>query len=155
MAETDSGTGTADQDQLIEVTAAAPAAGNGTGFSCSFLAPDIQDNPTGWGPAEVADSFRDMPYQPFSKGDRLGKISDWTAVQDKKYASMYIYHTLMLIHLNMDTVTDHSFLYIFHVLRSTLYTDVNNSLVKFCNYATNTYWYTCKDWTSSSLKLRV
>ncbi|KAI4457005.1 eukaryotic translation initiation factor 3 subunit 7 [Holotrichia oblita] len=32
-----------------------------------------------------------MPYQPFSKGDRLGKISDWTgaAFQDKKYASKY------------------------------------------------------------------
>jgi hypothetical protein len=54
-----------------------------------FVAPVIQDNPTGWGPCEMPDQFKDMPYQPFSKGDRLGKISDWTgaAFQDKKYAS--------------------------------------------------------------------
>lgn len=54
-----------------------------------FAAPVIQDNPTGWGPCELPDQFKDMPYQPFSKGDRLGKISDWTgaAFQDKKYAS--------------------------------------------------------------------
>lgn len=56
-----------------------------------FLAPVIQDNPTGWGPCELPDQFKDMPYQPFSKGDRLGKISDWTgaAFQDKKYANKY------------------------------------------------------------------
>lgn len=55
-----------------------------------FVAPIIQDNPTGWGPAEMPEQFRDMPYQPFSKGDRLGKISDWTVVQDKKYQSKFI-----------------------------------------------------------------
>ncbi|KAJ8922962.1 hypothetical protein NQ315_001508 [Exocentrus adspersus] len=56
-----------------------------------FVAPVIQDNPTGWGPCEMPDQFKDMPYQPFSKGDRLGKISDWTgaAFQDKKYANKY------------------------------------------------------------------
>ncbi|KAJ8926372.1 hypothetical protein NQ314_021261 [Rhamnusium bicolor] len=46
-----------------------------------FTAPVIQDNPTGWGPCEMPDQFKDMPYQPFSKGDRLGKIS--------KYASQF------------------------------------------------------------------
>lgn len=42
---------------------------------------------TGWGPCELPDTFKDMPYQPFSKSDRLGKISDWTgsAQTDKKY----------------------------------------------------------------------
>ncbi|OWR48816.1 eukaryotic translation initiation factor 3 subunit D [Danaus plexippus plexippus] len=54
-----------------------------------FVAPIIQDNPTGWGPCEMPEQFRDMPYQPFSKGDRLGKISDWTMVQDKKYQNKY------------------------------------------------------------------
>nr|XP_022907415.1 eukaryotic translation initiation factor 3 subunit D-like [Onthophagus taurus] len=56
-----------------------------------FVATVFQDNPTGWGPCEVPDQFKDIPYQPFSKGDRLGKISDWTgaAFQDKKYASKY------------------------------------------------------------------
>nr|CAI5860250.1 unnamed protein product [Callosobruchus analis] len=57
-----------------------------------FVTPVIQDNPNGWGPCEVPEQFKDMPYQPFSKGDRLGKISDWTGVafQDKKYASKYV-----------------------------------------------------------------
>ena len=39
-----------------------------------FDPPAIQDNPNGWGPCSVPDKFKDMPYQPFSKGDRLGKV---------------------------------------------------------------------------------
>lgn len=39
-----------------------------------FNAPVIQDNPSGWGPCAVPEKFKDMPYQPFSKGDRLGKV---------------------------------------------------------------------------------
>lgn len=39
-----------------------------------FVAPIIQDNPDGWGPFGLLDPFKDMPYQPFSKGDRLGKV---------------------------------------------------------------------------------
>lgn len=39
-----------------------------------FVTPVIQDNPSGWGPCAVPEQFRDMPYQPFSKGDRLGKV---------------------------------------------------------------------------------
>ncbi|XP_060521877.1 eukaryotic translation initiation factor 3 subunit D [Cylas formicarius] len=65
---------------------------SGTEAPPHFTAPVIQDNPTGWGPCELPEQFRDMPYQPFSKGDRLGKISDWTgaAFQDKKYANKYV-----------------------------------------------------------------
>ena len=50
----------------------------------------IQDNPNGWGPCDMPDKFKDMPYQPFSKSDRIGKISDWTGIgtQDKKFAGM-------------------------------------------------------------------
>lgn len=39
-----------------------------------FIPPVIQENLTGWGPCEMPDQFKDMPYQPFSKGDRLGKV---------------------------------------------------------------------------------
>lgn len=39
-----------------------------------FQAPAIQHNPDGWGPCELPDQFKDIPYQPFSKGDRLGKV---------------------------------------------------------------------------------
>lgn len=41
------------------------------------MTPVIQDNPSGWGPCAVPEQFRDMPYQPFSKGDRLGKVRAW------------------------------------------------------------------------------
>ena len=40
-----------------------------------FNPPAIQDNPTGWGPVSIPEQFKDMPYQPFSKGDRLGKVT--------------------------------------------------------------------------------
>lgn len=56
-----------------------------------FISPTIQANDTGWGPSSVPERYKDMPYQPFSKGDRLGKVSDWTGAtyQDKKYQNKY------------------------------------------------------------------
>lgn len=56
-----------------------------------FVAPVIQDNPTGWGPNTIPPQFKDMPYQPFSKSDRLGKVSDWTGstYQDRRHANKY------------------------------------------------------------------
>lgn len=43
-------------------------------MTAHFNPPPIQDNPTGWGPSSVPDQFKDMPYQPFSKGDPIGKV---------------------------------------------------------------------------------
>jgi len=40
----------------------------------SFIPPKIQDNPSGWGPNDPPEQFKDLPYAPFSKGDRLGKV---------------------------------------------------------------------------------
>ena len=40
-----------------------------------FEFPVIHENPSGWGPCEVPEQFKDTPYQPFSKGDRMGKVS--------------------------------------------------------------------------------
>eukprot|EP00105_Crassostrea_gigas_P036879 XP_019921027.1 PREDICTED: eukaryotic translation initiation factor 3 subunit D [Crassostrea gigas] len=56
-----------------------------------FNPPQIQDNPSGWGPCAIPDQFKDLPYQPFSKGDRLGKVSDWTGAtyQDKRHLGKY------------------------------------------------------------------
>ena len=39
-----------------------------------FVFPHIHDNPIGWGPCAVPEQFKDTPYQPFSKDDRLGKV---------------------------------------------------------------------------------
>jgi translation initiation factor 3 subunit D len=57
-----------------------------------FDMPELQYNENGWGPCELPDTFRDMPYQPFSKSDRLGKISDWTGstAVDKKFPNKYM-----------------------------------------------------------------
>jgi len=56
-----------------------------------FIPPVIQDNPQGWGPNSGPAQFKDMPYQPFSKSDRLGKVSDWTGAtyQDRRHISKY------------------------------------------------------------------
>jgi len=56
-----------------------------------FIPPIIQDNPDGWGPCAVPAQFKDIPYQPFSKGDRIGKVADWTGTvyQDRKYTTKY------------------------------------------------------------------
>ncbi|KAK2717136.1 eukaryotic translation initiation factor 3 subunit D-like [Artemia franciscana] len=51
----------------------------------------VHDTPNGWGPNTIPEQYRDMPYQPFSKGDRLGKVADWTGVsyQDRRNQSKY------------------------------------------------------------------
>jgi hypothetical protein len=46
-------------------------------MSARFEFPAIQDNPSGWGPNSVPEIFKDMPYQPFSKSDRLGKVNNF------------------------------------------------------------------------------
>ncbi|XP_037030718.1 eukaryotic translation initiation factor 3 subunit D isoform X2 [Bradysia coprophila] len=50
---------------------------------------ELQYNDHGWGPCELSDTS--LPYQPFSKSDRMGKISDWTnsAALDKKFPNKY------------------------------------------------------------------
>ena len=60
-------------------------------MTARFNPPAIQDNPSGWGPNSIPPQFKDMPYQPFSKSDRLGKISDWTGntYQDRRYMNKY------------------------------------------------------------------
>ena len=32
------------------------------------------DNSDGWGPSFESDQFKDLPYQKFSKSDRIGKV---------------------------------------------------------------------------------
>merc|ERR1719183_3251385 len=60
-------------------------------MAARFEPPVISDNPSGWGPSAIETKFKDMPYQPFSKSDRLGKISDWTGAtyQDRRYVTKY------------------------------------------------------------------
>ena len=52
-------------------------------MTAHFVSPVIQENPTGWGPCAVPEKFKDIPYQPFSKGDRLGKVGQKLFVRSK------------------------------------------------------------------------
>ncbi|CAF0787536.1 unnamed protein product [Rotaria sp. Silwood1] len=56
-----------------------------------FQAPVVIDNKDGWGPTEDTFQYKDMPYQPYSKGDQLGKIADWTGTiyGDKRINNRY------------------------------------------------------------------
>lgn len=68
---------------------------NTSGTTMHFEKPTVQFNENGWGPCELSDTFKDVPYQPFSKSDRLGKICDWTNTSnnDKKYQSEWYLRT--------------------------------------------------------------
>ncbi|KAI8093564.1 eukaryotic translation initiation factor 3 subunit D [Halteromyces radiatus] len=51
----------------------------------AFILPPIHDSEHGWGPANVIPSqFRDIPYAPYSKGDKLGRVADWTNPDGQK-----------------------------------------------------------------------
>lgn len=52
----------------------------------SFTLPTIFDNDLGWGPASnvLPDQFRDIPYAPYSKADKLGRIADWSSPEQNK-----------------------------------------------------------------------
>ena len=39
-----------------------------------FTLPFVNDNPDGWGPNNQPDKYRELPYQKFSKSDRIGKV---------------------------------------------------------------------------------
>jgi len=51
-----------------------------------FTLPFVNDNADGWGPNNQPEKYKDLPYQKFSKSDRIGKIADWSSVShmDKK-----------------------------------------------------------------------
>ncbi|CAG8681084.1 521_t:CDS:10 [Acaulospora morrowiae] len=55
----------------------------------TFTLPEIIDNENGWGPspAMLTEKFRDIPYAPYSKSDKLGKIADWSTPEQKEKES--------------------------------------------------------------------
>ncbi len=55
----------------------------------TFKLPEIIDNDNGWGPspAMLPEKFRDIPYAPYSKADKLGKIADWSTPEQKEKES--------------------------------------------------------------------
>ena len=52
---------------------------------------EVEDNTDGWGPISVPPQFESVPFMPFGKGDRLGKIADFggTSGRSQHYQSMF------------------------------------------------------------------
>ncbi|CAG8527172.1 6176_t:CDS:10 [Paraglomus brasilianum] len=52
----------------------------------AFTLPEIIDNENGWGPSPVMlpEQFRDIPYAPYSKADKLGRIADWSTPDQRE-----------------------------------------------------------------------
>ncbi|ORX99469.1 translation initiation factor eIF-3, subunit D [Basidiobolus meristosporus CBS 931.73] len=51
----------------------------------NFVLSSIDDNESGWGPSatHLPEQYKDIPYAPYSKGDKLGRIADWSAPDAK------------------------------------------------------------------------
>ena len=44
-----------------------------------FPVPVLSDNPDGWGPTTLPEQFKNIPYAPFNKSDKVGRAADWTS----------------------------------------------------------------------------
>jgi len=51
----------------------------------SFLTPEVHVNQVGWGPTDMPEKFIGLPFNPFSKSDRLGRAADF-AIKDPRFA---------------------------------------------------------------------
>ncbi|EJU06290.1 translation initiation factor eIF-3 subunit D [Dacryopinax primogenitus] len=50
----------------------------------SFVLPEMQDNPDGsWGPStsQIPTQYKDIPYAPYSKSDKIGRFADWNEIE--------------------------------------------------------------------------
>lgn len=64
---------------------------------CGFANFSCVSNPDGWGPRGIPEQFKSMPFQPFNKADKIGKVADWTGTiynerrfgRDNRYAQQY------------------------------------------------------------------
>jgi hypothetical protein len=51
----------------------------------TFNLPFINDNSDGWGPNNQPDKYKDLPYQKFSKADKIGKVLIFYDFKKKPY----------------------------------------------------------------------
>ena len=47
--------------------------------------PGIVENEEGWGPTTVPEHLEGVPYAPYGKGDKVGRVSDFTQSGFNKY----------------------------------------------------------------------
>ena len=44
-----------------------------------FEVPEVPFNESGWGPCTLPAHLKDVPYAPYGKNDRIGRVADWTS----------------------------------------------------------------------------
>lgn len=59
-----------------------------------FQAPVVVENKDGWGPTDDTFQYKDMPYQPYSKSDQLGKVNLIFLMKKQKKNMLSIDHRL-------------------------------------------------------------
>ncbi len=69
-----------------------------------FEVPNIVDNDEGWGPTTVPEHLEGLPYAPFGKGDKVGRISDFVQTGFNKYGGMYFCVLTGQHHLSTSTI---------------------------------------------------
>ena len=48
-----------------------------------FNISEVEDNEEGWGPTSIPDHLAGVPYAPYGKAEKVGKISDFTQAAGK------------------------------------------------------------------------
>jgi hypothetical protein len=57
-----------------------------------FAVPEVEDHADGWGPVSTPSALEGMPYAPYSKSDKIGRIADWNP-QNPRSRQMDSYRT--------------------------------------------------------------
>jgi len=48
-------------------------------MSARFAVPEVPFNEGGWGPCTLPEHLKDVPYAPYGKNDKIGRVADWTS----------------------------------------------------------------------------
>lgn len=54
----------------------------------AFAVPEVAANDEGWGPTTIPEQLDGVPYAPFGKGDKIGRVSDFTNSGFSKYGGV-------------------------------------------------------------------
>lgn len=46
-----------------------------------FSLPDVKGNTAGWGPVEGPAEMQEVPFAPYDKTNKLGRVSDWISTR--------------------------------------------------------------------------
>lgn len=50
----------------------------------SYEVPRVDVNKTGWGPTQLPEQYMDIPYAPFNRNDKLGKVADFVSTYNNR-----------------------------------------------------------------------